>query len=567
VHADTDNLHLHVAINKIHPKHLTIHNPYRDYQALAAACQRLELAHGLVPTNHEAINLGTHSAALDMEHAAGMESLLGWIRRECLEELRAAGNWQALHQVLGQSGLVLREQGNGFIVSDQEGRAVKASSIARDLSKAQLEKRLGPFEAEVKQQVQAARGVRTVRTYGPRPMPAKGRGEEGQGSTEELYQRYQAEQDRNRQARNQIRRALRQQKQDQLSQAKEKARARRGVIRGLDCGSLAKRVLYHQSGASLRENMQAIYGQHREQRKSLLAPVKPVAWFDWLAARAVLNDREALAALRRRRHRAQRKANCLLGSLQQGRGEAGVEAARLEDGSGEFPGIPGMKIDGVTRQGTIIYADGESAIRDSGNRLEVSEGIKQEGLEIALATAIKRFGRHIAIEGDAAFRDRVLHTASALKLDIAFTDRTRQAQTPRLQDEMQNGIKEREQGDTDRGEQAWRSTGHDGRASRDGTDPGVEAARRYIAEREAKRQHIPGIPRHVLGELKPHAEMVYAGWRRVDGQFLLLASSGTDEVAVIPVDAATITHAARARRGEVIMLEGRALNRSRGLGR
>ena len=34
VHTDTDNLHIHVAINKIHPKNLTIHNPYCDYQAL-----------------------------------------------------------------------------------------------------------------------------------------------------------------------------------------------------------------------------------------------------------------------------------------------------------------------------------------------------------------------------------------------------------------------------------------------------------------------------------------------------------------------------------------------------
>jgi hypothetical protein len=310
--------------------------------------------------------------------------------------------------------------------------------------------------------------------------------------------------------------------------------------------------------------MEAIHGRYREQRELLLFPVKPLAWFDWLAARAAVNDREALVALRRRKHRAARRANCLLGSLQQGRGEAGAEEAGFEGASEMFPG---MKIDGVTRQGTIIYVDGESAIRDSGNRLEVSEGIKQEGLEIALAMAIKRFGRNIAIEGDTAFRDRVLHTACALKLDIAFTDRTRRTETRLLPDEMQNGRKEPEQFDADPMEQAQRSAGHDGRASRDSADAGIEAARRYIAERELKRQRIPGIPRHVLGELKPQAEMVYGGWRRVDGQFLLLASSGTDEVIVIPVDAATIARAAQARRGEVILLEGRALDQSRGLGR
>ena len=144
VHTDTDNLHIHVAINKIHPRQLTIHNPYCDYKALGAVCQRLEQAHGLAITNHETLARGQHNAALDMEHAAGMESLLGWIRRECPAELRQAQDWSALHQALARSGLALQEKGNGLVICDGEGRAVKVSSVARELSKAQLEKRCGP---------------------------------------------------------------------------------------------------------------------------------------------------------------------------------------------------------------------------------------------------------------------------------------------------------------------------------------------------------------------------------------------------------------------------------------
>jgi hypothetical protein len=456
---------------------------------------------------------------------------------------------------LGSNGFVLREQGNGFIVSDQEGRMVKASSIARDLSRAQLVKRLGPFEPDGKQRVQAARAVHAIRTYGPRPVSIG----EGQGGSEELYQRYQAEQSRNRQARIDIRHALRQQKQDQLSQAKEKARARRGLIRRFDCDSLSRRVLYHQASSSLRENVQSIHAQHREQRELRLDPVKPLVWFDWLAARAAMNDREAVAALRRRKHRAQRKANCLLESLQQGRGEAGTEEAGFEGASEMFPGL---KIDGVTRQGTIIYANGESAIRDSGNRLEVSEGIKQDGLEMALAMAIKRFGCKIAIEGDAAFRDRVLHTASALKLNIDFTDRTRQAEARLLPD----GIKERERADIDPVKQA-RSACHAGTASSDSGNPGEKAARRYIAERELKRQQIAGIPKHVLGEAGLLAQIRYAGWRRVDGQFLLLAKTSQDEIAVMPMDAAMIARLSRMKLDAKITLDDNQAVQSEGLRR
>jgi hypothetical protein len=34
VHHDTDNVHIHVAINKIHPTTFTIHAPIRDYKTL-----------------------------------------------------------------------------------------------------------------------------------------------------------------------------------------------------------------------------------------------------------------------------------------------------------------------------------------------------------------------------------------------------------------------------------------------------------------------------------------------------------------------------------------------------
>ena len=34
VHHDTDNVHIHVAINKIHPRTLTLHAPIRDYITL-----------------------------------------------------------------------------------------------------------------------------------------------------------------------------------------------------------------------------------------------------------------------------------------------------------------------------------------------------------------------------------------------------------------------------------------------------------------------------------------------------------------------------------------------------
>jgi len=52
VHIDTDNLHVHVAINKVHPTWLQNIEPYYDQFRLMEACERLEVEHGLQRTFH-----------------------------------------------------------------------------------------------------------------------------------------------------------------------------------------------------------------------------------------------------------------------------------------------------------------------------------------------------------------------------------------------------------------------------------------------------------------------------------------------------------------------------------
>lgn len=516
VHTDTDNLHIHVAINKIHPRQLTIHNPYCDYKALGAVCQRLEQAHGLAITNHETLARGARSMAIDMEHAAGVESLLGWIQRECLTELRQAQDWSGLHEALARNGLALQEKGNGLVISDQEGRAVKASSVAREMSKAQLEKRFGPF-------VPNDRKLQAARTYRMRPM-APMAPMPGGHDTAELYQRYQADRQRCKHARAETVRELRQQKQAQIEEARRRARLKRAIIKQLGNESLVKRVLYHQAGAGLRSDIQAIRDRHQAQCKASLQDVQHLAWLDWLARKAALGDQAALAALRTRRQRAQRKANCLLASIQQ----PGLAEARP---------FSGLAIDSVTKQGTILYRDKDSAIRDSGDQFEVSKGITQKGLEIALLMATQRFGSGIALTGDADFRQRAARTAEALGLSVTFDNH------------KQERGKTLDQPKADAVESTTLSLPESA-----GESAAEIAARRYIAEREAKRISIPGIPRHVIGQLAPGDGGEFAGWRRVDGQLLLLIKTGQEEIAVVPMDKTMARRVMHLKPGDALSL-------------
>jgi hypothetical protein len=577
-HTDTDNLHIHVAINKIHPKTLAIHNPYCDYKGLGAVCEHLERVHGLIHTNHQTIAPGARNRALDVEYLAGVESLLGWIRRECLEDLRQVQSWGELHERLRRNGLALQERGNGLVVRDEVGRTVKASSIARDLSKAQLEKRFGPFET-VDRQLQASRGQKgrihqvekVDRAYQPGPIARD-------SGTDALYQRYLAEQAQRRSARAQIRQELRAQKHSLVSQAKDRARIKRGLIRQLDCDRFMKRMLYQQAGSALREDIGSIHARQRAAHEEKFSHARVLSWFDWLAERVAIGDTQALATLRKRQwaalSRANSRANALLaaqeevgqGRALQGKKDSASHAGIRIDGAR----IDGARIDSVTKQGTLIYTHGDvkakSAIRDSGNRLEVSEGIKQDGLEIALAMAVKRFGRSIRIEGDVAFRERVLSTAQALQLDIRF-DGMRQAE---LKEEQMRGEEAAaaEVRSAEIGYQAPEAPKPSGNVPTLG-GAGEAAARRYIAEREMKRQKIPDIPRHILGEMKPQPNIRYAGWRRVDGQFLLLAQMSADEIAVIPVEAEVIARVSGLRRNDVITFDNESASirrRVQGLG-
>lgn len=74
VHNDTDNLHIHVAINKIHPTRHTMHEPYAAYRTLAEQCEQLEKAFGLQQDNHTPQQTHNAARAADMERHSGIES-------------------------------------------------------------------------------------------------------------------------------------------------------------------------------------------------------------------------------------------------------------------------------------------------------------------------------------------------------------------------------------------------------------------------------------------------------------------------------------------------------------
>jgi hypothetical protein len=179
-----------------------------------------------------------------MERHAGVESLVGWIKRECLDEIKGAQSWQELHQVMRDNGLELRERANGLVIEAGDGTKVKASTVARDLSKPKLEARLGPFEASPERQAQ----TKAKRQYQKDPIRLR-------VNTVELYARYKAEQQTLTATRGQALEQARRRKDRLVEAAKRSGRLRRATIKVIGESGPNKKLLYAQASKALRDEI------------------------------------------------------------------------------------------------------------------------------------------------------------------------------------------------------------------------------------------------------------------------------------------------------------------------
>lgn len=417
VHHDTDNLHIHIAINKIHPSRYTLHEPYNDYKTLGQLCEKLEIEFGLAHDNHQAHQRAAQSRAVDMEHHAGLESLLGWIQRECLDQIQRAQSWAELHHAMQAKGLALRERGNGLVFVAEDGTTVKASSVGRDYSRSKLEARFGPFEPSPERSCKPSSGKACrptpdhpsleppATTYARQPMRSG-------IDTAPMYARYQAEQQAGKALRRDEWARAMDRKTRLIEAAKRSGRLKRAAIKLIKMAGPGKKILYAATRKTLKNDLQAISQQYLKERQQIYAKHRHLAWADWLRAQATEGDPQALGALRARAAAQGLKGNTVSGKP----GQNPLRAANT-DKSDAAP-------DSITKQGTIIYRVGLTTIRDDGNQLQVSRGASQEGLQAALQMAMVRYGGRLTVNGTAAFKERIAQAAASAQLPITFDDAT-----------------------------------------------------------------------------------------------------------------------------------------------
>lgn len=163
LHADTDNYHLHVAINRVHPetlKPVEINKGF-DIEALHQAVARIEQAQGWQSEKNarykvqdggdlKRTDVGSSVKKID-RRTADMELRTGEksAKRIGIEDagpvIKNAKNWQELHAGLAALGMRYEREGSGAKVFIGEV-GIKASDVDRNASIGKLQKRLGLYQ-------------------------------------------------------------------------------------------------------------------------------------------------------------------------------------------------------------------------------------------------------------------------------------------------------------------------------------------------------------------------------------------------------------------------------------
>ena len=164
IHGDTDNIHLHIAINRVHPDTLKVIKPNKGFdkesvhQAIAViehlqGWQREKngryhvLENGALSREH--INPNKQSRIPDhikgMEIVTGEKSALRIAIENGADILKDANSWQELHQKLANVGMRYERKGSGAMVYVGD-IGVKSSDVYRPASLPKLQKKLGPYE-------------------------------------------------------------------------------------------------------------------------------------------------------------------------------------------------------------------------------------------------------------------------------------------------------------------------------------------------------------------------------------------------------------------------------------
>lgn len=378
VHSNTNNLHMHIAVNKVDPDTMKVKNPYNDVKILQETAIKLERKFGLKIDNHISSNdkgqnkYNKHTMSCDFET---------WVKTKLNAEvsmLLAANKttFQDLRRCLAKYDLEFCERRKGFVISSKSEKLFcKASSVHRELSKQALEKRFGKnlnlkptFEIEEKQ-------------------PTKSKFNKFEGMpTHPLYEKYKEAEE---------------QRRKKLKLGLDFIELRRNELNKLVKSSNfdKKTIIYSKTQRALLKNkVGKLYKEYKKR-----------SFRDFLLDEALSGNQEAIRMLRITKPKFDLSENTLSSKTD--------KAQIFEDA------------DFISKEGYIVYkGNGKSKIIDKGQFIKIS--MLEDDRELllkSLLVSMERFGKNLNITGNDKFKKDVLDIVNEYSLNVVFKDQSMQS--------------------------------------------------------------------------------------------------------------------------------------------
>lgn len=498
VHDNTDHLHLHIAINKVHPETLSTITPFNDFHQLQKACRTLEARHGLVVDAGADKGKIIGAAVQDLEAHQGIESFQGWVQGEPLHRLsalldRPEPTWEAMHQALNEYGLMIIPRGNGLVVRDQGNAeySIKASQLGRRFSKGALEQQLGRYTATDKQQ------AKPTQQYEPAPLT------QGAEARVALWNQYQALSQGQQSKKLQVLQSVKVEASQAYRTLTVEYRARRQAIyERKDIRGRKKRAEYSLLRMERAQAQMAIKRQYSGLRETALKGHRKETWIQFLQREANQGNTVAIDTLRRAKKRTDHKTAAYLSGTTETMQDALLYQMKYQ----------------VHRNGDVTYFMEGKSVTDEGKRIRIGDAFDERSVETALRMARNQFGSTLKINGSETFQRKAAEVAGRQGMDVCFTDPT--LQQIKITQAKQAGYR----------------------------DP----VQRFIDKRNGARESHSDILPHRRYEVHDAGALIYRGQRNLpDGpRVALLEKDGS--MLVRPIDKDTASQLKRYRVGKVV---------------
>jgi len=397
-HNNTNNFHIHIAVNRLNPNSNLLVDPWKSKMKLQQKARELEEKHKLKQDNHPTPFRGEEKENpkkyREQEIHSGMKNLLTWIQEEALDEIKELINnpqtkQQDLQELLAKYNLEIKPRANGLVIGDKKRNLfVKASDVNRMLSKQSLEKRFGPFKAY-------KTSSKVAKSFG---KPKSLLWEEYQSVIKQRKSTKTIELDLEKKSRLALKESIGLKYKEQLESIRKN-----GMLSSFSKYQ-KRQLIYAYKKAELKE----LTLRFSKKRKEIHKTNRIFSYKEFLLERALGGDESALEALRCTKMLFKANENIL--KHPQGKINHKIwESLKLQ----------------ITKEGKAVYEiEGHGKVIDTGSYLKVTVEDSDRAILTSLQMAKEKFGERLDVQGSIEFKKRLMMVNERYNLRINFTDRS-----------------------------------------------------------------------------------------------------------------------------------------------